>query len=319
MVRKPLLGLGETSECRDYPACLDILLARGNMAALVNCQVSLGSAWHLDTWLPQDILGNTALHYATQFWSQDTVSRLLVLGANIGLRNNEGAAPIGGILPATMEQFLDAECLQSEGNPTNEDFKITFNYSFLAPPRGREVEEVVVGKEGSRREESPETDVLWYMARSRDHRHLLKHPVITSFLALKWSRISTHYNVNIFCFTMFVAFLTAYIFSNYAGYSLGISPPTCAAQLNSTSSVEASQPYGNVHFLWFVLLGLLVILAVREILQFSIAPSKHISDVENLLEIVLILLVGLLLFYGEPGCSPEFKRKISAVIILISW
>ena len=35
----------------------------------------------------------------------------------------------------------------------------------------------------------PETGVLWHMAQSEKHRHLLKHPVITSFLWLKWQRI----------------------------------------------------------------------------------------------------------------------------------
>jgi hypothetical protein len=40
---------------------------------------------------------------------------------------------------------------------------------------------------------------LWcrYMAGSKDHRHLLKHPVITSFLCLKWSKLSSHYNSNL--------------------------------------------------------------------------------------------------------------------------
>ena len=69
----------------------------------------------LHCWLlthPQDLLGNTPLHYATQFWDQDTVTKLLELGANIGLRNKAGEAPIAGILPATMEKFLDNSCLK---------------------------------------------------------------------------------------------------------------------------------------------------------------------------------------------------------------
>ncbi len=35
----------------------------------------------------------------------------------------------------------------------------------------------------------PETESLWYMAQSPGHRRLLKHPVITSFLWMKWQRI----------------------------------------------------------------------------------------------------------------------------------
>jgi len=35
----------------------------------------------------------------------------------------------------------------------------------------------------------PETESLWYLSQAPQHQHLLKHPVITSFLWLKWLRI----------------------------------------------------------------------------------------------------------------------------------
>ena len=38
-------------------------------------------------WFRVDGQGNTALHYATQRWDQDTVRRLLERGANIGIKN----------------------------------------------------------------------------------------------------------------------------------------------------------------------------------------------------------------------------------------
>ncbi len=47
----------------------------------------------------------------------------------------------------------------------------------------------------------PETESLWYMAQSPGHRRLLKHPVITSFLWMKWQRIrkdSTENNTQTF-------------------------------------------------------------------------------------------------------------------------
>ena len=43
----------------------------------------------------------------------------------------------------------------------------------------------------------PETQSLWYMAQSKEHRHLLKHPVVTSFLHMKWGRIRRHFNFNL--------------------------------------------------------------------------------------------------------------------------
>merc|ERR550534_2665903 len=161
-----------------------------------------------------------------------------------------------------MESFLDNHCLKSEGNPTNEDFKITFHYDFLAPPRENDGKHIQMddSEQGGAAEiktPQPETDVLWYMARSKDHRHLLKHPVITSFLALKWSRINYHYNANIICFALFVAILTAYIFTNYGGFSLNVSPPGCSSDANSTSALVPPLSYGNYPVLWAITAGLL--------------------------------------------------------------
>ena len=42
--------------------------------------------------------------------------------------------PISHILPETMESFLDGFCLKSEGNVTNNNFKITARFEFICPP-----------------------------------------------------------------------------------------------------------------------------------------------------------------------------------------
>ncbi len=63
----------------------------------------------------------------------------------------------------------------------------------------------------------PETEVIWHMSQSDKHKHLLKHPVITSFLWLKWKRIGAAYNKNLIFYFAFVAVLTAFIFLSYGG------------------------------------------------------------------------------------------------------
>ena len=67
-----------------------------------------------------------------QLWSQEDVTALLNLGANIGVRNLRGDIPLNRILPDTLESFLDS-CARHESHPMNEDFKVEFNYSWLAP------------------------------------------------------------------------------------------------------------------------------------------------------------------------------------------
>ncbi len=75
-----------------------------------------------------------------------------------------------------MEEFLDQSCLRGSENSGvhDEDFELTFRYSFL--PRGRELE------------------VLRLAGRSKGHRHILLHPVLSSFLSLKWEQAGHFYN-----------------------------------------------------------------------------------------------------------------------------
>merc|ERR1719516_528704 len=65
----------------------------------------------------------------------------------------------------------------------------------------------------------PETEPLWYMSQSKKHRHLLKHPVITSFLWLKWQRIRKQFNRNLRLYLLFVSCLTWYILERFGGVS----------------------------------------------------------------------------------------------------
>ena len=61
------------------------------------------------------------------------------------------------------------------------------------------------------------------MGQSKEHRHLLKHPVITSFLWLKWQRIRKTFNRNMRFYVLFVFILTWYIFEKFGGRTSGLS------------------------------------------------------------------------------------------------
>ena len=205
---------------QSYEKCLEVLLSDFNpsvhdqIKGLVN---------------KKDDRGNTSLHYATQLWSQDTVRRLLELGANIGMKNLWDETPISKIRPETMESFLSEFCMTSSGDVVHEDFSLTFRYDFLAPnleslpekyratqPESDDKEKLLGAPppQSAPRLALPETEPLWYMSRSKDHRHLLKHPVITSFLWYKWQRIRRHFNRNLRFFALFVYLLTWYIFEH---------------------------------------------------------------------------------------------------------
>ena len=197
---------------------LDVILSGGNEAFKAEITSLINS---------RDVLGNTPLHYATQKWSEKTVRRLLERGANIGIKNKWDEIPINRISSSTMESFLDEFCLQSEYDVNHEKFKVTFDYGFLAPP----VDALPIEMQGpySDRDDTgngdkkfalPETESLWYMAESKEHRRLLKHPVITSFLWCKWTRIRRFVNRNLRFYMFFVMLLTWFIFEKYGGNNL---------------------------------------------------------------------------------------------------
>ena len=217
----------------NYHACLALLLSgesRVSMAKLVN---------------KRDSLGNTALHYATQRWPEEAVTELLKLGANIGVKNHPALGaelPISRIKPETMESFLDT-CVVAERDVMHEDFSLQFSYSFLAPDKEalpeqlrrsqtwsgsrRRLEKVYdeedkedkAGETSEERSALPETESLWYMGQSKEHRHLLRHPVITSFLWFKWQRIRKFFNRNLRLYLLYVCLLTWYVFAQFGGKS----------------------------------------------------------------------------------------------------
>merc|ERR1712241_1488094 len=100
-----------------YEKCLDLILDY-KPSSLINIQ---------------DKYGATPLYYANLFQNQNTVTKLLLKGANVALKNVHGAAPISKIPPSTIESFLNEHCIKKEGDPNDENFKLTFNYRFLAP------------------------------------------------------------------------------------------------------------------------------------------------------------------------------------------
>ncbi len=215
-----ILKNGDAEDAHGHAKCLEHLLTDEKLKPPVQKLIN-----------KRDNTLNSALHYATRLWPQDIVRKLLEAGANIGLKNHWNEVPISRIQPETMEEFLNDHCIQSQGEVNHESLQVTFDYTFLAPP----VDELFL--QGginsidpeeqnlqSTREETrpalPETESLWYLGQSKEHRHLLKHPVITSFLYLKWGLIRKDFNRNLRFYLIFVFMLTWFIFESYGGKTI---------------------------------------------------------------------------------------------------
>ena len=219
-----------------------------------------------------------------------------------------------------MEEFLNDVCLSPEGDVTNSNFKITAKFDFLVP-FGTNLSSTNKITDGVSEEVPlPETEGLWYMSQSKKHMHLLKHPVIGTFLWMKWKRIGFAYNRNLLIYSSFVAFITSYILTLFSGIAIRPSSVNITEYCYSMGqNVKKPMIPGDIVFLWFASVVCLILLMLREFLQFGIAPRRYVFSLENWVEIVLIGMTSFLLFDDFYTCSRNTKRHLAAFIIVLSW
>ncbi|KAJ8727061.1 hypothetical protein PYW08_015458 [Mythimna loreyi] len=277
----------------NFNECLEILLKHPKININVN---------------HPDVKDNTALHYAARNGDQETVLELLRNGACVGLRNKFNEPPLADINAKTLETYLD-ECVTTNGErPSDDDYEIHMKYSFLVYPNNsleNELCKVPLMDNSINREKeldsllAPETDALLYMTRNEELRPLLKHPVITSFLYLKWQRISCLFYANITFYSLLWLCLILYII---LGYVEEKKPPGSIEALNVVTHTGA-------------VIGL-ILLIFRELFQLLVSPTRYLQSLENWMEIVLIFVTALIV--SNDSAEESTKQQLSAVAILLS-
>eukprot|EP00092_Neocalanus_flemingeri_P015698 GFUD01016992.1.p1 GENE.GFUD01016992.1~~GFUD01016992.1.p1 ORF type:complete len:970 (+),score=249.34 GFUD01016992.1:268-3177(+) len=265
----------------------------------------------------RDAHGETALHYATQQPNQELIKLLLKHGANMGVKNSDGKSPVNRILPTTLEEFFNS-CLEPKGIITDDEFKLTFDYNFLAPPLlDTEILEEFEAKKSIDIEKTdiqnarPETEALWYMSESKQHRLLLKHPLISSFLWMKWQRIRSFYYFGLLFYFLFVVFLTTLIMLDYGGCSI---QPAVA---NTQESKEAETCRSNTAALKVIVGVFIICLFIVEIMQIAVSFKRYFASPENLMQNLILLLSTILIL--DKNLDWEDKRHLAALVIVLSW
>lgn len=285
---------------------------------LKKCEVS---PFELDINLADD-KGNTCLHYAAKLGDRDFILSLLDQGAYVGKRNILGDPPLADISPKVLESHLNKCIKTNEKSPKDINYEIIFAYNFLCPPKVykyKDIDNYQTQLEGQEYypENIPETDPLLYISEVSELRPLLKHPVLTSFLHLKWFAIKRYYKVNLAFYVGFWALLTIYTLLTF---KLGVQNSNLSlTQDNITEFSTYKIPFSSdtAVFLWVMVLGFLIALIVRELFQLISSPITYIMSLENWLEISLIVLTSILLLC-EMSCLSN-RNQISALVILLSW
>lgn len=133
-----------------------------------------------------------------------------------------------------------------------------------------------------------------HMAKSSELKHLVKHPLIASFLFLKWHQLALVFYTNFFCYTIYCLAMILYLLFCYG-------QTTCK---------------GLSTILYFIsLLGVLYVI-VREIAQLVMSPRVYVRNKENYLEIVLIFTTAIVLMNIE--FDESTRRTVAAFTILLA-
>lgn len=277
----------------NYDDCLRLLLKHPKLKANVN---------------HTDIKDNTALHYAARNGDSETVLDLLKNGACIGLRNSFNEPPLADINAKTLETYLD-ECITTNGErSSDDDYEIHMKYSFLVYPNNSFENELckkpLMDSTNNNEKEydailAPETDALLYMTRNEELRPLLKHPVITSFLYLKWQRISCLFYANITFYSFLWLCLILYIILGYG------------VEKKQSNAIEALNVITHVG----AVIGLIVLI-LRELFQLLVSPTRYLQSIENWMEIMLIIVT--LMIVSNDSAQESMKQQLSAIAILLS-
>ncbi|CAH1159124.1 unnamed protein product [Phyllotreta striolata] len=290
-----LISLVQYFDCEPHPEagidrrkCCELLLAKNREKSI---ELDINGSDSSDK--------NAPLHYAVRYGNAKIVEDILGLGASLGSKNRWGIMPVQNIEPELLKKHLD-DCVQFDVNDKKdkEEFAITFNYRTLIPP-GLEKAGKSDPEAGTNEHLVHETEVIAYMSKAPEFKHLLAHPLIVTFLFMKWHRIRWLFYTNLAFYVAFFASLVTYIFCYFANF-------------DEPTSFEKFMRYLS----WSVLLVTFVALVLRESFQILVLSMKYVKNFENLIEIALIGLSGAILFADSP--SIDVRKQISSVAILLA-
>lgn len=270
-----------TEKC-NYEKCFKLLLAH--------------SAIDVDQ---TDVIGCTALHYAVKYNNQHAMLELLDRGAYIGVQNSFDRFSISDISPKVLEKHLD-NCVTTNAHHRSGDdnFEIIFDFKNLVPITTKQ--EMVDGVRVNDTKDDTavcanEMAAIEYISTSNDLKHLMKHPLIASFLFMKWHRLATIFYINFLLYVVFCASILSYIL-------------LCYCNKNASETLS--------HTLWSISLVLAACMLLRELFQLVLSPTIYFRNKENYVEITLVITVSTIL--SNVKLEDGVHRGIAALTILLA-
>lgn len=240
----------------------------------------------------QDDAGNTALHVAVNYNIEGVASELLKRGAYIGAKNKFNELSITDIEPRVLEKHFN-QCIQTNGRRSGEtNYEIIFEYANLVPNQtsANTLKYPIDGKSSS-----DEMAPIEYMAKSNELKHLVKHPLIASFLFLKWHRLAMIFYTNFMCYTVYCMSMIFFLLFCYGNDDRNTSLNTILSTICALGGI----------YVFF-----------RELIQLIISPRVYIKAFENWMEVTLIAMTVVVL--TSENYNDTTRRTFAAITILLA-
>lgn len=142
--------------------------------------------------------------------------KLLEKGYYLGYEHEEINKDGNWINAKVFEQFLDSRVTKTNGNTQSanrdEDRGIQIDYTFLISPEIRPIN--MNDENGQRLIFNPGMAPLEWLLTNEKLRHLITHPVLSTFINLKSLKFSQIYNLNLYMFCVFyvLPFISVFIY-----------------------------------------------------------------------------------------------------------
>lgn len=253
--------------------------------------------------------GNTPLHYAAKTRCDKVITLLLERGNYIGHMNKNDIPPIAYIPIYILWSYFN-NCLQirktCDDRCDMKKYVIEFDYNCLMPHYYKDNEMI------------REMEVFQYIANNNDLKQLLEHPVLSSFLYLKW------HNIRYILYSNFVFYLIFYFFLNIYIYNSSCRYPENQNKtfqiVNDNFNITLQSPLHIVrsrdNFLRIFIIMLLLLFIFWEILQLISCPWHYLKNLINLKNLLHNILIGLTIVLM---CGVNQAGIDTILILLSAW
>lgn len=269
------LSTVEPNTSRDYKKCLQILINSPKV----------------------EFDHEEMLNYAIQYNNHDMILALLNKGAYIGIKNAFNEYSISNIDPKLIERHLNS-CITKDyavGSPISKlgekGFEIQFNFKNFVPPFIKQHKEKI---EIDPNEYENEMQTIDFISKSKELRHLIKHPLIQSVLFMKWRRLVLFFYLNILAYCLFSAIILLHVLLYYL-------------------DINASDMVSN--FSWWSALFITIIVILCEFFQIVLSPLAFVKNIESYLKVVMLSMVVIVLC--NFNVTESQRRSIAVATILL--